>query len=90
MNKLIEKKKQRQSTLAQRATFSRVHENLPRQGKNPFLCAGHQSGNSQEVAATGSPGMEMTATLETPLRSQLSTHNFTVSSVYLCWPYACC
>ena len=34
--------------------------------KTPLLCVGHQRGNRQEVAATGSPGMEKTAPLETP------------------------
>lgn len=40
--------------------------NLPRQVKNQLLCVGLPRGSRQEVAATGSPGTEKTAPLETP------------------------
>lgn len=38
---------------------------LKNQKETRLLCVGHQRGNGQEVAATGSPGTKKTAPLET-------------------------
>lgn len=68
--------------MAEKASFSGVHGNLPRQVKNPLLCVGHQRGNRQEVAATGSPGMEKTAPLET-LWDHSSEYTTSRSAVFI-------
>lgn len=46
--------------MAHIASCSRVQYKSASSSKNPLLCVGHQRGNRQEVAATGSPGTEKT------------------------------
>lgn len=53
--------------------------------ENPLLCVGHQRGNRQEVAATGSPGTVKTAPMETPGITAQHTQPHSQRCVYLCW-----